>query len=100
MINKEFLSELSKRSGYTNKETAQLVSSVLNIMTQELQEGNSIALQGIGTFEVKKKAERITFNPGTKQRMLIPPKLVLSYKPSNVLKEKIQNNQPTLEDHE
>lgn len=69
-------------------------------MTQELQEGNSIALQGFGTFEVKKKAERITINPSTKQRMLIPPKLVLSYKPSNVLKEKIQNNQPTLEDHE
>ena len=100
MINKEFLSELSKRSGYTNKETAQFVLSVLNIMTQELQEGNSIALQGFGTFEVKKNAERITINPGTKQRMLIPPKLVLSYKPSNVLKEKIQNNQPTLEDHE
>lgn len=90
MINKEFISELSQKTGYTNKDTARLVSSVLGIMTQELQEGNTIALQGFGTFEVKKKAERITFNPTTKQRMLIPPKLVLSYKPSNVLKEKIK----------
>lgn len=90
MNNKEFISELSKKLGYTNKETGQLVSSVLNIMTQELQEGKSISIQGFGTFEVKKKLERISVNPTTQQRMLIPPKLVLAYKPSVTLKEKFK----------
>ena len=90
MNNKEFISELSRKLGYSNKETSQLVSSVLNIMTQELQEGNTIALQGFGVFEVKKKLERISVNPVTQQRMLIPPKLVLSYKPSAALKEKFK----------
>ena len=90
MNNKEFISELSRKLGYNNKETSQLVSSVLNIMTQELQEGNTIALQGFGVFEVKKKLERISVNPATQQRMLIPPKLVLSYKPSVSLKEKFK----------
>ena len=90
MNNKEFISELSRRLGYTNKETTQLVSSVLNIMTQELQDGNTISLQGFGTFEVKKKLERISVNPVTQQRMLIPPKLVLAYKPSVTLKEKFK----------
>ena len=90
MNNKEFISELSRRLGYTNKETTQLVSSVLNIMTQELQDGNTISLQGFGTFEVKKKLERISVNPVTQQRMLIPPKLVLTYKPSITLREKFK----------
>lgn len=90
MNNKEFISELSKRTGYTNKDTTQLVSSVLNVMTQELQEGKSVAIQGFGTFDVKKKLERISVNPVTHQRMLIPPKLVLSYKPSVTLKEKFK----------
>lgn len=90
MNNKEFISELSQKLGYSNKETSQLVSSVLNIMTQELQEGKTIALQGFGTFEVKKKLERISVNPATQQRMLIPPKLVLAYKPSVTLKEKFK----------
>lgn len=90
MNNKEFISELSRRLGYTNKETSQLVSSVLNIMTQELQDGNTISLQGFGTFDVKKKLERISVNPVTQQRMLIPPKLVLAYKPSVTLKEKFK----------
>lgn len=59
-------------------------------MTQELQDGNTISLQGFGTFEVKKKLERISVNPVTQQRMLIPPKLVLAYKPSVTLKEKFK----------
>ena len=65
-------------------------SSLLSDMTQELQEGNVVTIQGFGTFEVKKKAERITVNPTTKQRMLVPPKLVLAYRPSGQLKEKFK----------
>lgn len=90
MNNKVFISELSRKLGYTNKDTSQLVSSVIGVMTQELQDGNNIAIQGFGTFEVKKKLERISINPATQQRMLIPPKLVLTYKPSVTLKEKFK----------
>ena len=90
MNNKEIISELSRKLGYTNKDTSQLVSSVIGVMTQELQDGNNIVIQGFGTFEVKKKLERISINPATQQRMLIPPKLVLTYKPSVTLKEKFK----------
>lgn len=90
MNNKEFISELSRRFVYTNKDTTQLVSSVISIMTQQLQDGNTVAIQGFGTFEVRKKLERISINPATLQRMLIPPKLVLTYKPSAILKEKFK----------
>ena len=79
MNNKEFTSELAERLGYTIKDTSELINSLLASMTQELEEGNMIAVQGFGSFEVKKKAERISINPASKQRMLVPPKLVLSY---------------------
>ncbi len=90
MNNKEFTSELSKRLGYTQKDTSELISSLLFCMTEQLEEGNAIAIQGFGTFEVKKKVERISVSPITKQRMLVPPKLVLTYKPSILLKEKFK----------
>lgn len=90
MNNKDFTSELSRRLGYTIKDMSELMSSLLSDMTQELQEGNVVTIQGFGTFEVKKKAERITVNPTTKQRMLVPPKLVLAYRPSGQLKEKFK----------
>ena len=90
MNNKEFTSVLAERLGYTIKDTSELIGSLLSSMTQELEEGNVIAVQGFGSFEVKKKAERISINPASKQRMLVPPKLVLSYRPSNTLKDKFK----------
>lgn len=81
---------MSRRLGYTLKDTSELIASLLSDMTQQLEDGNAIAVQGFGTFEVKKKAERISVNPTTKQRMLVPPKLVLTYKPSTVLKDKFK----------
>ena len=60
MNNKEFISELSRKLGYTNKDTSQLVSSVIGVMTQELQDGNNIAIQGFGTFEVKKNSPQVS----------------------------------------
>ena len=90
MNNKEFTSELAERLGYTIKDTSELMNSLMSSMTQELEEGNVIAIQGFGSFEVKKKAERISINPASKQRMLVPPKLVLSYRPSNTLKDKFK----------
>ncbi|WP_455584350.1 HU family DNA-binding protein [Bacteroides sp.] len=90
MNNKDFTSELSRRLGYTIKDTSELMSSLLSGITQELQEGNIVTIQGFGTFDVKKKAERITVNPATKQRMLVPPKLVLAYRPSGQQKEKFK----------
>ena len=90
MNNKEFTSELAERLGYTIKDTSELMNSLLSSMTQELEEGNVIAIQGFGSFEVKKKAERISINPASKQRMLVPPTLVLSYRPSNTLKDKFK----------
>ena len=90
MNNKEFISELSRRLSYSNKDTTRLVSSVLSIMTQELQDGNTVSIQGFGSFDVKKKLERVSVNPITQQRLLIPPKLILSFKPSAGLRERFK----------
>ena len=61
---------------------------------KELQESNVLTFQEFGTFEVKKKMERISVNPVTKQRFLVPPKLVLGFKPSVSLKDKFKNTSP------
>ena len=90
MNNKEFTLELSRRLGYSIKETSELMASLLAGMSQQWQEGNAVSIQGFGTFEVKKKMERIFVNPVTKLLLLIPPKLVLTYRPSALLKEKFK----------
>lgn len=94
MNNKEFISELSRRLGSNTKDTSELMTFLLTDITQELQENKAIGVQGFGTFEVKKKAERIVVNPITKLKLLIPPKLVLAFKPSSVLKDKFKETSP------
>lgn len=90
MNNKEFISELASRLGYSINYTSKLSDAFLNEIVEQLEEGSSVSVQNFGVFEVKKKAERVSVNPVTKQRMLVPPKLAVNYKPHNYLKEKFK----------
>lgn len=90
MNNKEFIVDLATRLDEKAKEAQRLASIFSTVFAESLEEGDSLSIQGFGTFEVKKKLERIVTNPTNKQRMLVPPKLALSFKPSNILKDKIK----------
>ena len=90
MNHKDFISELARVTDHSAKDTQILVNSLITEMTELLEDENQIVVPNFGTFEVKKKLERVLFHPGTGQRMLVPPKLVLNFKPSNILKERIQ----------
>lgn len=78
--NKDFTSELSERIGVDVHEAAEQVETLIAEMTQQLEEGNVLVVEGFGTFEVKKKTERIVISPASGQRFLVPPQLVLTFK--------------------
>ena len=88
MNNKEFISELSKNTSLSASATGKLVNDTIKILEEHFEHNDGVSISGFGTFEVKKKMERISVNPTTGKRYLIPPKLVLAFKQSNVLKEK------------
>lgn len=90
MNHKEFLSALSDKCGLTIEEADRQVENLLSVMKKTWSEGDSISISGFGILEVRKKKERVSVNPGNGQRMLIPPKLTLNYKPSAMLKDKIK----------
>jgi len=91
MNNKEFITELSQRSGYSLDQTQKLVKQVIASMASNFDEGENVFVSGFGTFEVKERSERIMVNPSTGQRMLVPPKMVLSFKPVASVKQKLKN---------
>ncbi len=90
MNNKNFISELAQRSGYTQDSTQKMVNTLIDSMNACFQKGDSVTIPNFGTFEVKKRMERIVVNPSTKQKMLVPPKLVLAFKPIAAIKEKLK----------
>ena len=93
MNNKEFIAELAERTGYSAKDTQKLVNTLIDAMGDAFQEDNAILVPNFGLFETKKKMERIMVNPSTGQRMLVPPKLVLTFKPNQTWKDKLKGGQ-------
>ena len=89
MNNKEYIAELAQQSGYTQTDTQKMVAAVIEQMGNSFEEGNSVLIPNFGTVEVKKRLERIIVNPGTQQRMLVPPKLVLNFRPKDSVKDKL-----------
>ena len=92
MNNKEFIAELSERLSLDQKETSLLAATLVSEMASHLEEEELLSIANFGTFEVKKKLERVVINPSTKQRMLVPPQLVINFKANTSLKDKVKNN--------
>uniref|UniRef100_A0AB33JL26 HU family DNA-binding protein n=3 Tax=unclassified Prevotella TaxID=2638335 RepID=A0AB33JL26_9BACT len=87
MNNKEYIAELAQKTGYTQADTQKMVKVVIDRMLDTLVEDETVSIAGFGTFEVKKRLERVVVNPSTGQKMLVPPKLVLNFKPNAQIKE-------------
>ena len=91
MNNKDFIAELAQQTGYSVEDTQRFVNSIVEAMGDHFQENDNVVIPTFGTFEVKKKLERVMVNPSTGQRMLVPPKLVLNFKPNVSWKERVKN---------
>ena len=89
MNNKEFINALATRLQEKPKTVKQHVEALVDALANMLDEGATLNVQGFGTYEVKKKKERIIVHPMSKQRQLVPPKLVIAFKPSPTLKDKV-----------
>lgn len=86
MNNKEFIAALALKTGYTQDESQKMVKTVIDLMGKSFEIGDPVPVIGFGTFEVKKRLERVMVNPSTGLRMLVPPKLVLNFKPAATIK--------------
>lgn len=93
MTNQELIAALAKRLGWTQRQTTEVLETTVSILRTNLEDSNSINIQGFGLFETKKKGERISVNPLSKQRFLIPPKITLAFRPGQTIKDNLKNLQ-------
>ena len=78
-----------QRVGLSRTESAELVQSVLDEICDAAARGETVKLSGFGSFVVRSKGERIGRNPKTGVEVPILPRRVMVFKPSNVLKARI-----------
>jgi integration host factor subunit alpha len=75
--------------GLSRNESAQLVESVLQHMSDALVKGETVKISSFGTFSVREKASRMGRNPKTGEEVPISPRRVLSFRPSHLMKERV-----------
>jgi len=75
--------------GLSLAESSELVDDVLEHVIQALEDGDNVKISSFGSFLVRQKKERIGRNPKTGVEVPITPRKVLSFRPSNLLKDKI-----------
>jgi integration host factor subunit alpha len=77
--------------GFSKKEAADLVDQVFDIMKGALAAGEKIKVSGFGNFVVREKKPRPGRNPQTGKEITIDARRVLTFKPSNVLKNALND---------
>lgn len=90
MDNKKLNDRIAARLGLKKANVQNLQDGLIETLRNQLTQQNTIAVPGFGTFEAKKKNERVVTNPSNGKRLLLPPKITLSFKVSNVLKSKLK----------
>ena len=75
--------------GLSRSESANLVEAVLDRIADSLVKGESVKISSFGSFAVRSKGRRIGRNPKTGEEVPILPRRVLVFRPSHILKERI-----------
>lgn len=75
--------------GLSRNESAQLVETVLQHISDALVAGETVKISSFGTFSVRDKAARIGRNPKTGEEVPIHPRRVLSFRPSHLMKDRV-----------
>ncbi|HLP05301.1 MAG TPA: HU family DNA-binding protein [Paludibacter sp.] len=91
MNHKELIAAMASKMNAPKSVVADLLDKTISTCVELLAEEKTIGFQSFGNFEVRKKEERLSVHPSTQIRTLIPPKLVVNFKQSNILKEKIKD---------
>jgi nucleoid DNA-binding protein len=91
MNSTEFTTVLSKKLGMSRLEAGIRLDNLLSVITEELINGNIITIPNFGNLEVKKRKEQESTHPVTGKKMLLPPRMIVKFKPSASFNKKIKD---------
>lgn len=90
MTKKEIVKTISEEIGLTQLKTKEIVQKTFDAIVETLVEERRIELRNFGVFEVKKRAARKARNPRTGDRVDVPEKFVVTFKPGKEMEERVR----------
>jgi len=89
MTKADIAERIQDATGMTKKESTEALEIVFSIMKSALEQGENLKISGFGHFVVKEKKDRRGRNPQTGEIITIGARRILTFKPSSVLKTRI-----------
>ena len=74
---------------FTKTESAHIIETLFELMKQTLENGEEVLISGFGKFQVREKSERKGRNPQTGEMLTLPPRRVITFKCSGILRERM-----------
>ncbi len=90
MTKKEIVKQIADRVKLTQLETKEIVQQTFDAIVETLLEEGRIELRNFGVFEVKERKARKARNPRTGEKVYVPPKAVVTFKPGKEMEEKVR----------
>ena len=87
---KEIVKTISEEIGLTQLKTKEIVQKTFDAIVETLVEERRIELRNFGVFEVKERAARKARNPRTGERVDVPEKFVVTFKPGKEMEERVR----------
>ncbi|MBA7599393.1 integration host factor subunit beta [candidate division WOR-3 bacterium] len=84
-----YVLEIAEKTGIHKRDVSLIITSFINAMTDSLVNNERIELRGLGVLKNKKRRARIARNPRTGEKVRVDERLVPTYKPSSLLKRRI-----------
>lgn len=90
-INKDSLIDsISIKTDLSKKDVEMVIDTMVEVITEQLRQGNKITLTGFGAFRVSKRASREGINPQTKEKIQIPAMTLPKFTAGKSLKEAVK----------
>jgi integration host factor subunit alpha len=83
------INAIADQIGFPKNHSSEIVETLLEIIKRTLESGEDVLISGFGKFCVKEKGERRGRNPSTGEDMILEPRKVVTFRPSGILREKI-----------
>lgn len=90
MTKKEIVKEISEECKLTQLQTKEIVQKTFDAIIKTLIEDRRIELRNFGVFEVKRRAARKARNPRTGDKVFVPEKFVVTFKPGKEMEERVR----------
>jgi integration host factor subunit alpha len=90
MTKAEIIEMVHRRSYLPKNEAGEVTELVFEMIRQTLERGEDVKLPGFGNFMVREKCSRVGRNPKTGEEIEISARKVVSFKPSQILRERVQ----------